>query len=556
MRRLVPFLSILLLGACAAPEPAYDVILRGGTVYDGTGSAGLVADLAIQGDRIAKIGDLSGATAVKEIDASGLAVAPGFINMMCWSNESLIEDGRSQSDIRQGVTLQVLGEGNSMGPLTPEMKQRMKEGQGDIQYEIAWDTLGGYLEFLETKGVSPNVCSYIGAATPRVSVIGYEDRAPTAEELDQMRGIVKQAMEEGAMGVASSLVYPPGFFASTEELVELAKVAAEYDGVYASHIRSEGESLVEAVQEFLRIVRESGARGEMYHLKAAGKSNWGKMDEVIGLFEKARGEGLKITADAYTYTAGSAGLTSTMPPWVQDGGFEKALERMQDPATRQRIKKEMNVAAKDWENMYLQAGGAEGVLLVGFQTDALKPLTGKTLAEVSKMRGTSPEDTAMNLIIEDDSRVNTVYFTQSEENLRKKIQLPWLSFCSDSPSMAPEGVFLKSSVHPRAYGSFARVLGKFTRDEGLLTLEEAVRKLAGLPAQTLGLKDRGLLQEGFFADIAVFDPAKIADHATFEDPHQYATGMAHVFVNGGQALENGEHTGATTGRIVKGPGAR
>jgi N-acyl-D-amino-acid deacylase len=523
MRRLALLLSILALGACSSPEPAYDVILRGGTVYDGTGSAGRVADVAIQGDRIAKIGDLSGATATKEIDASVLAVAPGFINMMCWSNESLIEDGRSQSDIRQGVTLQVMGEGNSMGPLTPAMKERMKEGQGDIQYEIAWDTLGGYLEFLETKGISPNVCSYLGAATPRVSVIGYEDRAPTAEELDQMRAIVKQAMEEGAMGVASSLVYPPGFFASTEELIELAKVAAEYDGVYASHIRSEGESLVEAVQEFLRIVRESGARGEMYHLKAAGKSNWGKMDEVIGLFEEARSEGLKITADAYTYTAGSAGLTSTMPPWVQDGGFEKALERMQDPATRQRIKKEMNVAAKDWENMYLQAGGPDGVLLVGFQTEALKPLTGKTLAEVAEMRGTSPEDTAMNLIIEDDSRVNTVYFTQSEENLRKKIQLPWLSFCSDSPSMAPEGVFLK---------------------------------LAGLPAQTLGLKERGLLQEGFFADIAVFDPEKIADHATFEDPHQYATGMVHVFVNGGQALADGEHTGATTGRFVRGPGAR
>lgn len=443
-----------------------------------------------------------------------------------------------------------------MGPLTPAMKQRMRDGQGDIQYEIAWDTLGGYLEFLEEKGVSPNVCSYVGAATPRVSVIGYEDRAPTEEELDQMRAIVKQAMEEGAMGVASSLVYPPGFFASTEELIELAKVAAEYDGVYASHIRSEGESLVEAVEEFLRIVRESGARGEMYHLKAAGKSNWDKMDEVIELFEQGRAAGLEITADAYTYTAGSAGLTSTMPPWVQDGGFDKALERMQDPATRARIKKEMNIAAKDWENMYLQAGGAEGVLLVGFQTEELKPLTGKTLAQVAEMRGDSPEDTAMNLIVEDGSRVNTVYFTQSDENLRKKLQLPWLSFCSDSPSMAPEGVFLKSSVHPRAYGSFARVLGKFTREEGLLSLEEAVRKLAGLPAQTLGLKERGLLQEGFFADIAVFDPAKIEDHATFEDPHQYATGMAHVFVNGGQALENGEHTGATTGRFVKGPGAR
>jgi len=556
MRCLLACLSLLLLASCASPEPEYDVVLRGGTVYDGTGSPGRVEDVAIQGDRIAKIGDLGGAAGKKEIDASGLAVAPGFINMMCWSNESLIEDGRSQSDIRQGVTLQVMGEGNSMGPLTPEMKQRMKEGQGDIQYEISWDTLGGYLQFLEDKGVSPNVCSYLGAATPRVSVIGYEDRPPTPEELDKMRAIVKQAMEEGAMGVASSLVYPPGFFASTEELIELTKVVAEYDGVYASHIRSEGESLVEAVEEFLRIVRESGARGEMYHLKAAGKSNWPKMDEVIALFEKARAEGLEITADAYTYTAGSAGLTSTMPPWVQEGGFEKALERLQDPKTRARIKKEMNIAAKDWENMYLQAGGPEGVLLVGFKTEELKPLTGKTLAEVAKMRGESPEDAAMNLIIEDGGRVNTVYFTQSEDNLRKKLQLPWLSFCSDSPSMAPAGVFLKSSVHPRAYGSFARVLGKFAREEGLLTLEQAVRKLAGLPAQTLGLKERGLIQEGYFADIAVFDPEKITDHATYENPHQYATGMVHVFVNGGQALENGEHTGVTSGRFVKGPGAK
>ncbi len=556
MWRILPLLAVAWLAGCSAPGPEYDYVLRGGTVYDGTGAPGVVADLAIQGDRIAKIGDLSGAVAKTEIDVSGLAVAPGFINMMCWSNESLIEDGKAQSDIRQGVTLEVLGEGTSMGPLTPEMKRRMVEGQGDMRYDVVWDTLGGYLEFLEKKGVSPNVCSYIGAATPRVAVIGHEDRPPTAEELDEMRAIVRQAMEEGAMGVASSLVYPPGFFASTEELIELAKVAAEHDGVYASHIRSEGESLVEAVEEFLRIVRESRARGELYHLKAAGKSNWGKLDQVISMFEKGRAEGLEITADAYTYTAGSAGLTSTMPPWVQEGGFDKALERMRDPATRARIKKEMNVAAKDWENMYLQAGGAEGVLLVGFKTEKLKPLTGKTLAEAARLRGESPEDAAMNLILEDGGRVNTVYFTQSEDNLRKKIQLPWLSFCSDSPAMASEGVFLKSSVHPRAYGSFARVLGKFSRDEGLLTLEEAVRKLSGLPARTLGLKERGLLKEGFFADVVVFDPATIQDHATYESPHQYASGMAHVFVNGGQALADGEHTGAMTGRFVKGPGAK
>jgi N-acyl-D-amino-acid deacylase len=556
MWQIVAVLAAVALAGCGAPGPEYDYVLRGGTVYDGTGAPGFVADLAIQGDRIVKIGDVSGTSAKNEIDVSGLAVAPGFINMMSWSNESLIEDGTAQSDIRQGVTLEVLGEGTSMGPLTPEMKRRMQEGQGDIRYDVVWDTLGEYLDYLEKKGVAPNVCSYIGAATPRVAVIGHEDRPASAEELDRMRAMVRQAMEEGAMGVASSLVYPPGFFASTEELVELAKVAAEYDGVYASHIRSEGESLVEAVEELLRIVRESGARGELYHLKAAGRSNWGKLDEVIELIEQARREGVKITADAYTYTAGSAGLTSTMPPWVQEGGFEKALERMRDTATRARIKKEMNVAAKDWENMYVQAGGPKGVLLVGFKTEKLKPLTGKTLAEAAKIRGESPEDAAMNLILEDGGRVNTVYFTQSEDNLRKKVQLPWLSFCSDSPAMAPAGVFLKSSVHPRAYGSFARVLGKLTRDEGLMTLEEAVRKLAGLPAQTLGLKDRGLLKEGYFADVAVFDPARIEDHATYESPHQYATGMAHVFVNGGHTLADGEPTGVMAGRFVKGPGAR
>jgi N-acyl-D-amino-acid deacylase len=546
--------ALLLLAACSS-GPQYDVIVRGGTIYDGSGSPGAVADLAIQGDTIAAIGDLSNASAPTVIDAAGLAIAPGFINMMCWSNESLIEDGRSQSDIRQGVTLEVMGEGSSMGPLNAAMKQDMRDGQGDIKYDIAWTTLGEYMQYLEKRGVSPNVASFIGAATPRIHVIGYDDRPPTDDELEEMQELVRQAMQEGAMGMASSLVYPPGFFAKTEELIALAEIAAEYDGLYASHLRSEGTALVEAVDELIRIAREAGIRAEIYHLKAAGKPNWPKLDEVIANVEKARAEGLDITADIYTYPAGATGLNASMPPWVQDGGFDASIQRMKDPETRKRIAREMNEWSGEWENMYLQAGGADGVLLASFKNDALKPLTGKRLSEVAKMRGKSPEETAMDLIIEDDSRVGTIYFSQSEDNLRKKIQLPWVSFCSDSASIAPEGVFLKSNVHPRAYGSFARVLGMFTRDEKLLTLEQAVRKLAALPAETLKLDRRGMLKEGYFADVVVFDPAKIQDHATFEKPHQYATGMVHVFVNGGHVLKDGEHTGAKPGRFLRGPGA-
>ena len=554
LRSLVLAATALLAAACSS-GPEFDVVIRGGTLYDGSGGPGSRVDLAIDGDSIARIGDLSRARGRAEIDASGLAVAPGFVNMMCWSNESLIEDGRSQSDIRQGVTLEVMGEGSSMGPLNETMKAAMRAGQGDIRYEVEWTTLGEYLSYLERRGVSANVASFIGAATPRIHEIGHDDRPPTPEELERMRALVRQAMEEGAMGVASSLIYPPGYFASTEELIELAKVAGEHGGVYASHLRSEGAGLVEAVEEFLRIVRESGARGEIYHLKTAGRDNWGKFDRVVEMIEQARAEGLAVTADVYTYPAGSAGLTSVMPPWVQEGGFARALERLRDPATRARIKREMNGPSLDWENMFQQAGGPGNILLVGFKTEALKPLTGKTLDEVARMRGVSAEDAAMDLIVEDGGRVNTVYFTQSEENLRRKVALPWVSFCSDSPSLAPEGVFLQSSVHPRAYGSFARVLGHFTRDERLLTLPEAIRKLAALPAQTLGLNRRGLLREGYYADVVVFDPAKIRDRATFTEPHQYAEGMVHVFVNGGWVLRDGEHTGAKPGRFVKGPGA-
>ena len=542
-------------GAPVVTAPlSYDLILRGGTIYDGSGESAYVGDVAFNGDVIAAIGDIGDASSPMEIDVQGLAVAPGFVNMMCWSNESLIEDGRSQSDIRQGVTLEVMGEGESMGPLNDAMKEEMVRLQGDIQYDIEWTTLAEYLEFLEQRGVAPNVASFIGAATPRTYVMGYEDRDPTPEELEQMRALVRQAMEEGALGVASSLIYPPGSFAKTDELVELSRVAAEFDGMYISHMRDEGAGLLEAVEELITIARDAGIRAEIYHFKASGQANWQLFDKAVDRVESARAEGLEITADVYTYPAGATGLNAAIPPWVQEGGFEASLERMKDPALRDRIANEMAEPSDQWENMYLGAGTPENILLVGFKTEALKPLTGKTLAEVAGMRGTDPRYTAMDLIIEDGSRIGTVYFSQSEDVVRKAVSLPWVSFNSDEASMAPEGVFLKSSAHPRAYGSFARVLAKYVRDENVISLEEAIRKLAALPARNLRIDRRGELKEGYYADVVVFDPDTIQDHATFIDPHQYATGMIHVFVNGEQVIRNGEHTGATPGRVVRGPG--
>jgi len=547
---------VSLLAAACAPPARYDVVLRNGQVFDGSGAPPFSGDVAIQGDRIAAVGILNNARGRTEVDVKGMAVAPGFVNMMCWANESLIHDGRSQSDIRQGVTLEVLGEGESMGPLTGPMKAQLIKQQGDIKYQIEWTTLGEYLNYLEKRGVSPNVASFIGAATPRIAVMGENDRAPAPEELEKMRAIVRQAMEEGAVGIASSLIYPPGSFAKTGELIALAKVVAGYDGLYISHLRSEGSQLVEAVGELLRIAREANVRSEIYHLKAAGRPNWPLLDKVIERVEQARASGLTITADMYTYPAGATGLTASMPPWVQDGGFDAMLKRLKDPATRRRIVREMRRDSKEWENMYLGAGTPDNILLVEFKSEKLKPLTAKTLGDVARMRGKPPEETAMDLILEDESRIGTVYFTQSEEHLKRKIALPWVTFCSDSPSLAPEGVFLKSSVHPRAYGSFARLLGKYVRDEKVIPLAEAIRRLAALPAQTLKVEGRGMLRPGYFADVVVFDPASIRDHATFEKPHQYATGMRHVFVNGVQVLKEGEHTGAKPGRFVKGPGWR
>jgi N-acyl-D-amino-acid deacylase len=525
------------------------VILRSGTIYDGSGEKPYTGDVAFNDDIIAAIGDIGEATASIDIDIKGLAVAPGFVNMMSWANESLIEDGRSQSDIRQGVTLEIMGEGESMGPLNDAMKAEMIRLQTDIRYDIEWTTLGEYLEYLERRGISPNVASFIGAATPRWYVIGHEDREPTPEELDEMRTLVRRAMEEGALGIASSLIYPPGSFAKTDELIALSEVAAEYDGIYISHMRDEGAHMLEAIDELLTIVREAKIRAEIYHFKSSGPSNWPLFDEAVAMVERARADGLHITADVYTYAASGTGLNASIPAWVQEGGFEASLERMKDPVLRERIAREMLEEPSEWEIF-----SPDGILLVGFKTDELKPLTGKTLAEVAQMRGTDPLATAMDLIIEDGSRIGAVYFDQSEDVVRKVIALPWVSFNSDEASLAPEGVFLESKPHPRAYGSFARVLGKYVRDEQLIPMEEAIRKLAALPSQNLRLDRRGQLKEGFFADVVVFDPNAIQDHATFVEPHQYATGMLHVFINGKQVLKDGEHTGATPGRVVRGPG--
>ncbi|MBM3835871.1 MAG: D-aminoacylase [Verrucomicrobia bacterium] len=548
-------ISMMLPSAALAAEN-FDVLIRNGSIYDGGGRPPFAGDIGIKGDTITAIGKLADARGRIEIDASGLAVAPGFINMLSWATESLIHDGRSQSDIRQGVTLEIFGEGESMGPLNARMKRDMIAAQADVKYPVSWTSLNGYLEHLTKRGVSPNVASFVGATTVRIHEIGHEDRPPTPQELERMCALVRRAMQEGALGVGSSLIYAPAFYAKTDELIALAKVAAEHGGIYISHLRSEGNRFLEAIDELITIAREAGCPAEIYHLKAAGASNWGKLDAAIQKIEAARSAGLKITADMYTYTAGATGLDAAMPPWVQEGGYKAWAGRLKDPAIRERVRKEMSTPADAWENLYLAAGSADKVILVGFKSQKLKPLTGKTLAEVAAMRSKSPEETAMDLVIEDGSRVGTVYFLMSEENVRKQLTLPWVSFDSDAASMAPEGVFLKTNPHPRAYGNFARLLGKYVRDEKVIPLEEAIRRLTGFPAESLKLDRRGLLKQGYFADVVVFDPAKIQDHATFDKPHQYSTGVVHVFVNGAQVLRNGEHTGAKPGRVVRGPGWR
>jgi N-acyl-D-amino-acid deacylase len=530
-----------------------DIVIRGGTVYDGSGEAPREADLMIVGDRVAAIGE--GWADGEEIDATGLAVAPGFVNMLSWATESLIKDGRGLSDLRQGVTLEVFGEGESMGPLTGAMKEELVAQQTDIRFEIEWTTLAEYLEHLERRGVSPNIASLVGATTVRAHVVGYEDREATEEELAEMRALVRRAMVEGALGVGSALIYAPGCYARTAELIELARAAAEHDGLFTAHLRSEGDRLLEALEELIAIARSNGARAEVYHLKAAGETNWDKLEAAIERIEAARASGLGVSADMYTYTAGGTGLNAGMPPWVQEGGFAAWRARLSNPAIRARVEREMSAPNDEWENLFLLAG-PENMRFTAFRSDELRPLTGRTLAEVARERGLSPAQAAMQLVVEDGSRVEAVYFLMSEENVRRQVALPWMSFCSDAAAPSAEGVFLRSRPHPRAYGSFARLLGRYVREQRVVPVEEAVRRLTSLPAQNLRLRDRGVLRPGYFADVVVFDPTRISDHATFEDPHRYATGVEHVLVNGTPVIRDGEHTGAFPGRVVRGPGWR
>ena len=557
MRAAPQAVAICLVAACAttpAPRPAYDVIIRHGTVYDGSGAPPHVADVGIRGDRITAIGPLGGASAIREVDARGMAVAPGFINMLSWATTSLLHDGRSQGDIRQGVTLEIFGEGTSPGPINDSMRRNMLENQRDIRYEIPWTTLGEYLEHLERRGVSPNVASFVGATTVRIHELGRVNRAPTAEELGRMEALVDRAMREGALGVGSSLIYAPADYAKTDELIALARVAGRHGGLYISHIRDEGGGLLEAVDELLTIAREAGVPAEIYHLKASGRANWGKLDAVIRKVDSARAAGLRITADMYTYPASSTGLDATMPTWVQEGGYEAWADRLRDPAIRARVAAEMRGDGSAYDNAFANAGGPDGILLVAFREDSLRYLIGRTLGDVSRMRGTPPEETAMDLVIQNGADVGCVYFTMSEDNVRKKVAIPWVSFGSDGGSYATEGVFLNSGTHPRAYGNFARLLGRYVRDEKVIPLEEAIRKLTLLPATNIGIRERGALRVGYFADVVVFDPTTISDRATFEKPHQYSVGVRDVFVNGVQVLADGEHTGAKPGRFVRGPG--
>jgi len=548
---LICLLSIALF---SCKQYDYDTIIRNGMVYDGNGGAPYKADIGIIKDTIAFIGDLSKANAKNETDAMGKAVSPGFINMLSWSPVSLIEDGRSMGELKEGVTLEVFGEGESMGPLNEKMQQDMQQDQPLFKYKVAWKTLGEYMQWLEKKGISCNVASFVGATTIRTNIIGEDNRDPTAVELDSMKLLVKQAMEEGALGVGSSLIYPPAFFAKINELIELCKAAAPYGGGYISHMRSEGNKLEQAVEELITIAREAKVHGEIYHLKAAGIANWPKMDSVIKRVERARKEGVDIAANMYTYTAGATGMTAAMPPSLQDGGFGKLWTRLQDKNIRAETVKAMKTNATDWENLYYGAGSADKVLLLGFRRDSLFKYIGKTLGEVARIRHTSPEDAAIDLIIQDSSRVDVAYFLMSEENVKKQVALPWVSFGSDAASMATEGKFLKQSTHPRAYGNFTRVIGHYSRDEKIISLPEAIRKLSKLAATSLHINKRGELKPGYFADILIFDPATVNDKASYEKPHQYSEGMLHVWVNGVQVLKNGAHTLAMPGRFVKGPG--
>lgn len=544
-----------LLAACQATPQRADLLIANGLIVDGRGGEPYRGAVAVAEGRVIAIGPrLDAIDAARTVDAGGLVVAPGFINVLSWAPDSLLHDGRGLSDIRQGVTLEIFGEGDSYGPLSPQSRAEMLKTQGDIRYDVGWTTLGEFLDFLVAKGVSPNVASFVGAATVRIHELGYADRAPTAAELARMQDLVRDAMREGALGVGSALIYAPGAYAGTGELTALARAAGESGGGYISHIRSEGDRLLEALDELIGIARDAGVHGEVHHLKAAGQSNWHKMPLAIERIEAARAAGVGLSANMYTYTAAATGLDAAMPPWVQEGGLDGWVARLRDPATARRVAAQMRAPGEDWENLYFAAGSADNVLLAGFRSEALKPLTGKTLAQVARARGVTPEEAAIALVVEDHSRVSTAYFLMSDDNVRLGLSQPWVSIDSDEGALAPEGAFLRSNNHPRAYGSFARFLGKYVREERVATLPEAIRRLTRLPAENWKLRDRGCLDRGCHADIVVFDPGTIADHATFGQPREFATGVVHVFVNGVQVLENGEHTGATPGQVVRGPG--
>jgi len=545
----------LSLGRASAQESGYDIVIRNAVIYDGSGTASRRGDIAINADTIAYVGPSAALRGKREVDVRGLAVAPGFINMLSHAEESLIADGRSESDIRQGVTLEVFGE-FSMGPLTDTLRREALAMQSDIRYPVDWTTLGEYLDRLASRGITPNVASFIGAGTVRANVLHYAARPPTGEELELEKALVRRGMEEGALGLTTALLYVPDVYISTGELTAMAAVAGEYGGRLTAHIRSEGKHLPDAVREMIDVAREARVGVEIYHLKASGRDSWPILGPVLGLVDSARGAGIDITADIYTYTAAATGLDGAMPPWVQEGGYGAWAARLKDPAVRERLKREMTTQSDSWESYYLEAGSPDNVLLVAFKNPKLKPLTGKTLAEAAAMRGTSPVETMMDLVIEDSTRVGTIYFLMSEENVRKEIRRPWVSFGSDEASQAPEGVFLRSNPHPRAYGNVARLLGKYVREEHVITLQEAVRRLTSLPAKNLKLVKRGYIRPGWYADLVVFNPALVKDRATYARPHQYAEGVVDVFVNGVQVLKDGRHTGAMPGRIIRGPGFR
>lgn len=541
-------LIALTLSSCASARatPAFDTVIRGGTIYDGGGGAPYTGDVAVKGGRIVALGPRISGRGRAEVDARGLAVAPGFINMLSWAAVPLIQDGRAQSDIRQGVTLEVMGEGWSMGPFSPAQKAEALAEQTTTRYPIDWTTLGEFLRFLEKRGVSVNVASMVGASTIRVHELGRNDVDPTPEQLARMRFLVRQAMDEGAMGVGSSLIYVPAVYAETDELVALASEAGRCGGMHVSHMRSESSRLLEAIDELVEIGRRSGARAEIYHLKAAGRSNWPSMDSALARIEAARTAGVAVSANMYLYSASGTGLDSTLPLWVREGGAQAMQARLRDPAVRARVVADMEGGSRDWTT----------VQPVGFTNPALRVHSGKRLPEIAALRGKSAAETAVDLIIEDGSSIGTVFHSISEDNLRKVLARPWVSFGSDAAALATEPPFTDRAVHPRAYGNFARLLGRYVREEKVIGLPEAVRRLTSLPADNLRIADRGRLRRGFHADLAIFDPAKIADRATYESPHQYAVGMRHVFVNGVQVLKDGEHTGAKPGRFVRGPGWR